>query len=371
MSIAFIDLAAQQARIKDKIDARIQAVLAHGAYILGPEVTELEEKLSVFSGAKHAITCANGTDALLMALMALGIEEGDAVFIPAFTFVATAEVVPFVRATPVMVDVTPDTFNIDVASLERAVEFAKSQGLRPRVVIAVDLFGLPADYPAISAIAKKHDLTIIGDSAQSFGGSIEGQRTGSFGTITTTSFFPAKPLGCYGDGGAMFTNDDALADLLRSLRFHGKGHEKYDNVRIGNNSRLDTIQAAVLLEKLAIYEEEIFLRNKVAARYSSMISQRWQKPIVPEGYGSVWAQYTLVAKNAQAREDIIAKLRGQGIPTNVYYPRPLHQQTAFDGCMTDPEALGTSERLATTVFSLPMHPYLSEADQNRIIEALA
>ncbi|WP_224826204.1 DegT/DnrJ/EryC1/StrS aminotransferase family protein [Cognatishimia sp. MH4019] len=366
----FIDLAAQQARLKDKIDARIQAVLAHGKYILGPEVAELEERLSAFCGARHTITCANGTDALLLALMALDIRGGDAVFVPAFTFAATAEVVPCMGAVPIMVDCDPDTFNMDPESLKRCIVMAREMGLTPKVVIPVDLFGLPADYTAIEPIARDEGLTVIADSAQGFGGRIGNKVTGTFGQITTTSFFPAKPLGCYGDGGAIFTDDDNLAELMTSYRFHGKGDYKYDNVRIGMNSRLDTLQAAILLEKLAVYEEEIEARQRVAERYSSALAPRWSVPTVPGRMLSVWAQYTLKAEDRAARDAVMARLKEAGIPSVVYYPMPLHQQTAYKAFPVDPDGLPVSEEVAGQVFSLPMHPYLSEADQDRVIEAL-
>lgn len=364
----FIDLEAQQARIKDKLDARIQAVLAHGKYIMGPEVKELEEKLASFCGAKHCITCANGTDALLLALMAYGIRTGDAVFVPSFTFASTIEVVPCMGATPILVDIDLATFNMDPESLKRAIALARDQGLRPAVVIPVDLFGLPANYPAITEIAKKEGMKVIADSAQGFGGTINGQMTGTFGDITTTSFFPAKPLGCYGDGGAMFTNDDDMAMLLDSMRVHGKGTEKYDNVRIGMNSRLDTLQAAILLEKLDIYSDEIASRQRAAYFYSEALGDHFVTPFVPEGYSSVWAQYTLRAKTERERSERMDHLKSHGIPSMVYYPRPLHLQTAYKDCMRDPEGLGNSEEAASTVFSLPMHGYLNAQLCRRVVQ---
>mgnify|MGYP000607392030 CR=1 FL=1 len=366
----FIDLKAQQARIKDKIDARIAAVLDHGAYILGPEVRELETKLSEFCGVKHTITCANGTDALQLALMALGVSSGDAVFCPSFTFAATAEIVPGTGATPVFVDVDPVSFNMDPESLKRAIAHARDIGLTPKVVIPVDLFGLPADYDAITKIAHAEGLKIIGDSAQGFGGVYRGKTTGSLGDLATTSFFPAKPLGCYGDGGALFTDDDDLADLLISLRFHGKGDYKYNNVRIGMNSRLDTIQAAILLEKLAIYPDEIEARNEVARRYHDALHNRFTTPYVPDGYRSIWAQYTIQADDIEHRAFLVDKLKANGIPSMVYYPMPLHLQLAYKDFPTDPKGLAISEQLASRVLSLPMHPYLTSTDQGRIIDAL-
>lgn len=366
----FIDLAAQQARIKDRIDARIAEVLAHGAYILGPEVAELESGLAQFCGAKHAITCANGTDALLLALMALGVRTGDAVFCPSFTFAATAEVVPSLGATPVFVDIDPATYNLDADSLVRSIAHARETGLAPKAIIAVDLFGLPANYPAISAIAEDEGLILIGDSAQGFGGLIDGRMTGTFGAISTTSFFPAKPLGCYGDGGALFTDDDAIAELLTSLRFHGKGDYKYENVRIGMNSRLDTLQAAILLEKLAIYADEIEKRQTVAERYTRALHNSFITPHVPDGYRSIWAQYTLRAADAQGRDAAMAALKADGIPSTVYYPKPLHTQKAYAAYPTDPKGLPHSEAASETVFSVPMHPYQTEEDSQRVIAAL-
>ena len=366
----FIDLAAQQNRIRAQIDARIAAVLNHGGYILGPEVGELEEKLAAFCGAKHAITCANGTDALQLVLMALAYRTGDAVFVPSFTFAATAEVVPCMGATPVFVDVDPVTFNMDAESLERCVDHARQMGLAPKAVIAVDLFGLPANYPAIAQIAQTEGLDLIGDSAQGWGGTIDNCMTGTFGLVTTTSFFPAKPLGCYGDGGAIFTDNDDLAKLLISLRFHGKGDHKYNNVRIGMNSRLDTIQAAILLEKLAIYQDELNARQRVAEVYTAALHDLFDTPVVPAGYRSIWAQYTLKTRTGQDREAIMADLLDKGVPTTVYYPIPLHQQEAYRKFPQDPKGLDVSERLAKQVFSLPMHPYLDAEDQRRVISVL-
>lgn len=367
----FIDLGAQRDRIRDKIDARIKSVLDHGQFIMGPEVRELETALAAFCGAKHCITCANGTDALQLALIALDIGAGDAVFVPSFTFAATAEVVPGLGATPVFVDIDPATFNMDADSLSRAVEHAKSLGLRPAAVIPVDLFGLPADYAALKSIARNHGMKIVADSAQGFGGKIGDQVTGSFGDISTTSFFPAKPLGCYGDGGALFTDDAGLAAILESLRIHGKGSEKYDNVRIGMNSRLDTIQAAILLEKLAIYEDEIAARQVVAERYTARLGNRYVTPVVPQGNRSIWAQYTLRAQSRTHRDAIIQRLKAAGIPSVVYYPRPLHTQSAYADFPRDPAGLPFSEDAAATVFSLPMHPYLDATTQDEVCNCLA
>jgi len=371
MSIAFIDLAAQQAKIKDKIDARVQAVLAHGKYILGPEVKELEEQLSTFSNVKHALTCGNGTDALLLALMALNVRSGDAVFCPSFTFAATAEVVPCMGAVPVFVDCDETTFNMDIASLKQAILDTKKMGLNPVGIIPVDLFGLSADYQSIQEIAKDNGLWIIGDGAQGYGAELHGQNSNNFCDITTTSFFPAKPLGCYGDGGAVFTNNDELADLITSYRFHGKGDHKYNNERIGMNSRLDTIQAAILLEKLALYADEIEKRNVVAARYAEGLADTSLiAPTVPDGYKSVWAQYTVKAKDEAHRTKVTEGLKARSIPTAVYYPLPLHQQIAYKNFPTSSQGLPVSESLSKRVFSLPMHPYLSEDDQDKIIAAI-
>lgn len=366
----FIDLAAQQARIKPQIDARIQAVLAHGNYIMGPEVRELEAALAAFCGAKHALGCANGTDALQLALMALNAGPGDAVFCPTFTFASTAEVVPPTGATPVLVDVRDDSFNMDVDSLKRAIIHAKASGLRPAGVIPVDLFGLPADYDAIEAVAAEEGMWIIADSAQGFGATYRGRTTGSIGTIATTSFFPAKPLGCYGDGGALFTDDDELAALIQSYRVHGKGNHKYDNERIGINSRLDTLQAAILIEKLAIYADEIEARQVIARRYADGIGEALITPQVTNECQSVWAQYTVRTKPGQNREAIMAALKEVDVPTVVYYPRPLHRQTAYSSYPTDSAGLPVAEALANEVFSLPMHPYLDVTTQEQIIEAI-
>jgi len=363
----FIDLAAQQVHIRDRIDAAIAGVLDRGEYIMGPEVKALETLLTDFCGAKHCITCANGTDAIQLALMALNVGVGDAIFVPSFTFAATAEVVPGLGATPVFVDIDPITYNMDPTSLVRAITHAKTLGLRPAVVIPVDLFGLPAEYPTISIIARSEGMKIIGDSAQGFGGLINGQMTGNFGDITTTSFFPAKPLGCYGDGGALFTDDDNLAVLLDSLRVHGKGREKYENVRIGMNSRLDTLQAAVLIEKLAVYEVEIAARQRVAEKYTAALHNQIDTPYVPEGYSSIWAQYTLRARDTSTRDTIMAFLKAGGIPSVIYYPRPLHTQEAYKDFPFDPAGLLKSEAAAQTVFSLPMYPYLESTEQAQII----
>ncbi len=357
----FIDLQTQYQHLKRRIDTRIQTVLDHGKYIMGPEVQELEAKLADYVGVKHAITCANGTDALQLALMALEIGPGDAVFCPTFTFFATAEAIAFVGATPVFVDSDEQTFNICPVDLEAKIKQTLADGkLALKAVIAVDLFGLPANYPVIEPICQYHKLKLIEDAAQGFGGAIHGRRAGSFGDLATTSFFPAKPLGCYGDGGALFTDDDDYAELLRSYRVHGKGSDKYDNIRIGMNSRLDTIQAAVLLEKLAEFPQELINRNKVAAVYAKELGEVYQLPQVPEGYLSSWAQYTLVS---EARDEIMAQCKEKGIPSVIYYATCMHQQTVFDYLGYYQGAFPVAERLSRQVFSLPMHSYVSEEDQ--------
>lgn len=364
----FIDLATQYRQLKGNIDKRIQDVLNHGKYIMGPEVKELEQNLAEYCGVKHAISCANGTDALQLALMALNIGEGDAVFCPTFTFFASAEVIAFVNATPVFTDVDEKTFNICSKSLEQQIEKVLQDGqVTPKAIIAVDLFGLPADYQAIKQIAEKYNLKIIEDAAQGFGGTIGNKRACSFGDIATTSFFPAKPLGCYGDGGAVFTHDDELAALVDSLRVHGKGQDKYDNVRIGVNSRLDTIQAAVLLEKLAAFPQELERRNQLADIYSKHLGDSFVTPVVPEGYGSSWAQYTLISKD---RAMHMNALKAQGIPSMVYYQTCMHQQTAFKNASYAKGSFPVAEKLCEQVFSLPMHPYLPEEEALKVIAAL-
>ena len=392
----FIDLKTQQKRIKEQLDAGIQKVLAHGNYIMGPEIKELEAKLAAYVGVKHAVACASGTDALLMALMALDVGPGDAVFTTPFTFIATAEVISLLGATPVFVDIDPKTFNIDPAKLALAIKALKSNDpsiyplpniehrtlnieLTPKGVIPVDLFGLPADYDAIDKIAKENKMFVIEDAAQSFGAKYQDKMACAFGNIACTSFFPAKPLGCYGDGGMCFTDDAALAAALDSIRVHGKGSHKYDNARIGINGRLDTLQAAILLAKFAIFPEEVELRNQVAQRYASLLTPHASHsthdpslltPYVPAGYTSAWAQYSLLARDEAQRTALMEKLKAAGIPTAIYYPKPLHLQTAFAPLGYKPGAFPVSEDAASRIFSLPMHPYLQESDQNLIINAL-
>ena len=364
--IPFIDLAAQQRILRPRIDTAIARVLDHGQYIMGPEVAELERQLAAFTGAKHALSCASGTDALLIAMMAWGVKPGDAVLCPAFTYTATPETIALLGATPVFADVDEHTFNVDPAGLAAGVDAAQRAGLRPVGVIAVDLFGLPADYPALRAFARDQGLWVLADAAQSFGASQDGQRVGTFGDITATSFFPAKPLGCYGDGGAIFTDDDHLAEIMASIRLHGKGEDKYDIVRVGVNGRLDTLQAAVLIEKLTIFEAELVARQRVAARYTSGLAAVVALPDVPSRHVSAWAQYTIRVP-AERRAAVAKALQADGVPTNIYYPRPLHHQTAYRHFPVSGNGLSVAERLATEVLSLPMHPYLSEADQDWIV----
>lgn len=369
--IDFIDLAAQQSPIRERIDAAIKRVLDHGGYIMGKEVGEFEKQLSAFCGAKHSITCSNGTDAMSLVLMAKNIGPGDAVFVPSFTFAATAEVVALRGATPVFVDSEAHSFNMDPASLEQAIDTAKKAGLNLCGVIPVYMFGLPPAYDKIHPIAEKHGLWVMGDAAQGFGSSINGVKAGKLTYVTTTSFFPAKPLGCYGDGGAVFTDDDELNGIIQSLRVHGKGSDKYDNVRIGLNARLDTLQAAILIEKLAIFGKEIEERQRVATRYSEGLKDTLTTPQVGTGMVSAWAQYSLLAESAAQRDSIQNKLKEQGIPTMVYYPKPLHLQTAYKGYVTATGgALPVCEDLATRVFSLPMHPYLENDTIDRIVDAV-
>jgi len=399
----FIDLKTQQTRIKETLNSNIQNVLSHGSYIMGPEIKQLEAKLAAYTKTKHAISCASGTDELLMALMAYGVKPGDAIFTTPFTFIATAEVISLLGATPVFVDIDPKTFNIDPAKLASAIMALKSNDpslhplpktipsplvgegkgegvrLRPRCIIPVDLFGLPADYDAIDKIAKENKMFVIEDAAQSFGAKYQDKMACAFGNIACTSFFPAKPLGCYGDGGMCFTDDAALAAALDSIRVHGKGSHKYDNTRIGINGRLDTLQAAILLAKFAIFPEEVELRNQVAQRYASLLTPHASHsthdpslltPYVPAGYTSAWAQYSLLARDEAHRTALMEKLKAAGIPTAIYYPKPLHLQTAFAPLGYTPGAFPVSEDAASRIFSLPMHPYLQESDQNLIINAL-
>lgn len=404
----FIDLTAQQNRIKDNLNSRIQAVLTHGNYIMGPEVKELEDKLASYVGTKHAIACASGTDALLLALMAYGVGPGDAIFTTPFTFIATAEVISLLGATPIFVDIDPKTFNLDPAKLELAIQALKTgdraiyplpsassesapktgfnsplsfelSALSPKGIIPVDLFGLPADYDTINSISQKFNLFVIEDAAQSLGAEYKGKKACALSDIACTSFFPAKPLGCYGDGGMCFTENDNLAEIMRSLRVHGKGGHKYDNIRIGINGRLDTLQAAILLAKFEIFPEEIELRQQVAQRYSQLLSARsasgrselsfeLSAPFVPSGYKSAWAQYSLLAKDEAHRSLLQAHLKTASIPTAIYYSKPLHLQTAFANLGYKEGDFPISEDCAQRIFSLPMHPYLAIEDQKKIVQ---
>jgi dTDP-4-amino-4,6-dideoxygalactose transaminase len=367
--IPFIDVMAQRRRLGAAIDDAIARVTEHCQFILGPEVRALEAELANFCGARHAVSCASGTDALVLVLMAKGIGPGDAVLCPSFTFCATAEVVALLGATPVFADVDEATFNIDPASLERAIAKAKRLGLKPKAVIPVDLFGLPADHAAIADIAAAENIFILDDAAQAFGATYHGRPLGTFGLATATSFFPAKPLGCYGDGGAILTDDDELAALLVSLRVHGQSTtDKYDNVRVGLTGRLDTMQAAILLEKLKIFPGEIAARNAAAERYSNALGNVAGVPRVPEGHTSVWAQYTIRVEPGR-RAELAAALKAEGIPTAIYYPKPLHRQGAYERFPYADGGLPVSDQLAEEVISLPMHAYLDEPTQDRIVDA--
>jgi dTDP-4-amino-4,6-dideoxygalactose transaminase len=367
--IPFIDVAAQRCRLGRAIDDAMARVLAHCQFIQGPEVHVLEAELAAFCGARHAISCASGTDALLLVLMAWQVGRGDAVICPSFTYHATAEMVALLGATPIIADVLPDSFNLDPASCERAVHTAKQLGLKPRAVIPVDLFGQPADHDAITAIAVAHDLLVLDDAAQAFGASYRGKRLGTLATATATSFFPAKPLGCYGDGGAIFTDDDALAARVTSIRFHGEGVDRSEAARIGITGRLDTIQAAVLIEKLKIFPDEIEARNRVAVRYSAALADVAIVPRVGNESTSVWAQYTIALKHGR-RDAVAAALKTEGIPTAIYYTRPLHRQPAYRDFPIAEGGVPISERLAGEVLSLPMHAYLEPPVQDRIIGSL-
>lgn len=368
----------EQFRVSQKaIDAAIQRVIASGQYIGGPEVSKIEKALAQYVGVKHCVSCANGTDALQLALMVWGVGVGDAVFVPDFTFFSSGEVVSAVGATPVFVDVDPRTFNIDPSSLEAAISYVmEDTTLSARAVVPVDLYGLPADYPTLQGICKRLDLLMLEDAAQGFGGAIEMNRAGAFGNIGTTSFFPAKPLGCYGDGGAIFTDDDEWAALLRSLAVHGKGSEKYDNIRIGMNSRLDTLQAAVLSAKLPVFiSSELDAVNQVAELYSVGLKDIANKtgillPVIPEEYSSAWAQYTIQLPEGVDRAELQRSLAEQGIPTMIYYPKPMHEQIAFEGRCLCPSGCPVTSRLCQTVLSLPMGPYMTESDVERVCAEL-
>jgi UDP-2-acetamido-2-deoxy-ribo-hexuluronate aminotransferase len=372
----FVDLKKQYERIKPQIHDRINEVLRHGKFIMGPEVAELEKQLASYVGCKYCVSCASGTDALLLSLMAHEVGPGDAVFTTPFTFVATAEVICLLGATPIFVDIDPNTYNIDAGKLERVVKDAKAGTVRgtpiarrltPKGIVPVDLFGLPADYDEINRLARAHGLFVLEDAAQSLGGSYKGRKVGNVSDIAATSFFPAKPLGGYGDGGAIFTNDEAMEGRLRSLREHGKGSHKYDNIHIGTNGRLDTLQAAILLPKLEIFDGEIRKRQEVAARYSKALKDLLKVPHIPDGLVSAWAQYSLVAER---RDLLLNKLKEYGIPTAIYYPRPLHLQTAFSHLGYRQGDFPIAEHVSERIFSIPMHPYLEAGDQDKIIEAV-
>ena len=366
----FIDLKTQQNLIRDKIDKRIQDVLNHGQYIMGPEVRELEEKLAEYVGTKFCISCSSGTDALLIPLMAKGIGPGDAIITTPFTYIATAGVIKLLGATPVFVDIDADSYNINPSAIVDGILIAKNKGLKPKAIIPVDLFGLPADYKIIEAVAKENNLFILEDTAQGFGGEINSGRAGSFGHIAATSFFPAKPLGCYGDGGAIFTNDDELNIIMKSVRVHGGGIDKYDNVRMGLNGRLDTLQAAILLEKLDIFPDEVTRRNRVADYYSKYLPSQFKKPFTPVGYKSSWAQYSIIAKSNDMRMKAMDLLKAKGIPSMIYYRLPLHLQKVFKYLNYQYGDFPISEYISNRIFSLPMHPYLGIDEQDQILEVL-
>jgi dTDP-4-amino-4,6-dideoxygalactose transaminase len=368
--VPFIDIGAQRRRLGKSIDDAVGRVLAHCQFINGPEVTQLEAELAAYSGARHVVTCASGTDALLMVLMAKDVGRGDAVLCPSFTFCATGEAVALTGATPVFVDVDEATFNMDPNSLKRGIATAKKLGLKPRAVMPVDMFGQSADHDAIAAVAEAEGLFVLDDAAQAFGASCRGRGLGTLGLATATSFFPAKPLGCFGDGGAIFTDDAELAATLRSIRVHGQGADKYDNVRLGLTGRLDTMQAAILLEKLKIFDDEIAARNRVAERYARGLGNVVTVPRLAPGCTSVWAQYTIRLPKGTDRDGFAADLKAQGIPTAIYYPKSMHQQTAYRDFPVADGGLPASEKLSDDVISLPMHAYIDEPTQERIIRAV-
>lgn len=368
----FRDLKKQYDALKVPMDRAIHKVLDSSGFILGKQVSDLERQLADYVGMKHCITCGNGTDAITLALMAWDIGEGDGVFVPDFTFFSDGECPAFLGATPIFVDVCEDTFNISVESLEAAILRVKKEGkLNPKVIIAVDLFGQPADYDKLRPLADKYGLKILEDGAQGFGGELNGKKACSFGDISITSFFPAKPLGCYGDGGAVFTNDDDEAELLQSLRVHGKGEDKYDNVRLGMNSRLDTLQAAVLQVKLKAFKEyELKAVNRIANRYTELLNDVVKTPFVPEGYLSGWAQYSILLKDREQRDGIQRHLREKGIPSKIYYRKPMHRQEAFAGKKCVYTDLAVTDSICSRVLSLPIHPYLTDKEMDKVVEAL-
>ena len=368
----FIDLNAQYKALQVEVNQNIQTVLNSGEFILGPQVEELEEKLADYVGVQHCITCANGTDALSLALMVYDVKVGDAVFIPTFTFYATAETVSLRGATPIFVDIDKCTFNLSAEKLEEAIKRVLKEGiLQAKAIIAVDLFGLPADFDKIRKIAEKYELDLIEDGAQGFGGSINDKRACSFGDIATTSFFPAKPLGCYGDGGALFTNDDKLSALIKSLRVHGKGKDKYDNIRVGLNSRLDTLQAAILLPKLKAFKEyELIDRNAVAQKYHEGLKDILVPPYIPNGYISSYAQYSILLESTQQRDFVQAKLSENEIPTMIYYRKSMHEQSVYNQNPSIGWGFPAAEEASSKILNLPIHPYLTQENQSIIIEAV-
>jgi len=368
--VDFIDLSAQQKLIRDKIQKRINEVLTHGQYIMGPEVFELEEKLKSYVGVSHCISCSSGTDALIIPLMAKGIGPGDAVITTSFSYIATAEVIALLGATPIFCDIYPETFNINPDGLEEAYDKAILEGLTPKAIISVDLFGLPARYRLIDEFAKLKKLFLLEDAAQGFGGKIKNSKACTFGDVSSTSFFPAKPLGGYGDGGAIFTNNNELAEKMRSIRVHGGGKDKYDNIRLGLNGRLDTLQAAILIEKLAIFDSELIMRNEIAEIYSSNLSSNYIKPYIPNKYFSSWAQYSIVFNNDEQRDKTILLLNSNKIPSMIYYKIPLHLQKVFNYLGYKIGDFPNSERISNRILSLPMHPYLKKNKQDYIIDTI-
>jgi dTDP-4-amino-4,6-dideoxygalactose transaminase len=366
----FIDLSAQQEIIRDKIEKRIKSVLAHGQYIMGPEVFELEEKLKSYIGVSHCISCSSGTDALIIPLMAKGIGPGDAVITTSFSYIATAEAIALLGATPIFCDIYPQTFNLDPNGLEEAYDKAVLEGLTLKAIISVDLFGLPARYRLIEEFAKSKNLLLLEDAAQGFGGKIRNRKACTFGDVSSTSFFPSKPLGCYGDGGAIFTNNNEIAEKMRSIRVHGGGKDKYDNIRLGLNGRLDTLQAAILIEKLNIFESELIMRNKIATKYTNNLNSNFATPFIPKNYMSSWAQYSVILKNKKTRDKTIKYLSQKNIPSMIYYKIPLHLQKVFNNLKYKLGDFPISEKISDKILSLPMHPYLKNLDQELIIEEM-
>ena len=366
----FIDLKSQQIKIRENIDARIKKVLDHGKYIMGPEILELEEILANDVGVKHCVSCSSGTDALLISLIAKGVGPGDAVITTPFTYIATAEVISLIGATPVFVDIYEKSYNIDASKIEDAIKESKKKGLTPKVIMPVDLFGLPARFRIIKKIAMQYNLFIIEDAAQGYGGKIKNEQACSFGDVATTSFFPAKPLGCYGDGGAIFTDSDNLAEELKSIRNHGAGIDKYDNIRVGINGRLDTIQAAILLEKMTLFKNELILRNKVSSRYNYGLSDLYKKPYIPKDYHSSWAQYSILIPETHQRKNIISILNKKNIPTMIYYQKPLHLQKVFKYLGYNKGDFPITEKISNKILSIPMNPYLNPKVQDIIIEEM-